>query len=277
MKVIQNINNNVAICLDSKGIEVVAIGKGIGFGKPPYEVELAKIQKVFYGVEERYISMLNEISEEVVDVATKIVNRAAGKLSYPIGTNVIFTLADHIHFAIKRDREKMNVNLPILHDIQHMFEEEVEIGEYAVKLIRRDLGINLPESEECYIALHIINSKTKTTNETKEQQDEEIIDHITNIVERSFSILINRRDSIYSRFVSHMHYLLMRSKKKEIIESENSRLFNSLVETYPETFLCTQKISDYFFEKLQITLSDEEKMYLMIHINRLCTREDCNR
>ena len=39
MKVIKNINNNVAICVDDNGHEVVAMGKGIGFSKPPYEVE----------------------------------------------------------------------------------------------------------------------------------------------------------------------------------------------------------------------------------------------
>ena len=33
MKVIKNINNNVAICVDDNGHEVVAMGKGIGFSK----------------------------------------------------------------------------------------------------------------------------------------------------------------------------------------------------------------------------------------------------
>ena len=46
MKVIKNINNNVAICVDDNGHEVVAMGKGIGFSKPPYEVDLSKITKI---------------------------------------------------------------------------------------------------------------------------------------------------------------------------------------------------------------------------------------
>lgn len=38
MKVVKNIHNNISLCIDSKGNEVVAFGKGIGFMKPPYEV-----------------------------------------------------------------------------------------------------------------------------------------------------------------------------------------------------------------------------------------------
>ena len=42
MKVIKNINNNTSICLDSNNQEVVAFGKGIGFIKPPYEIDISK-------------------------------------------------------------------------------------------------------------------------------------------------------------------------------------------------------------------------------------------
>ena len=48
MRVIRNINNNVALCLDGNGNEVVAFGKGIGFKKPPYDIELNQIQRTYW-------------------------------------------------------------------------------------------------------------------------------------------------------------------------------------------------------------------------------------
>lgn len=45
MKVIKNINNNVSICVDDNNREVIAFGKGIGFKKPPYELELSQIDR----------------------------------------------------------------------------------------------------------------------------------------------------------------------------------------------------------------------------------------
>lgn len=47
MKVIKNINNNVSLCLDSKGNEIVAFGKGLGFIKPPYEIDLKRSRERF--------------------------------------------------------------------------------------------------------------------------------------------------------------------------------------------------------------------------------------
>ena len=65
MKVIKNINNNVSLCLDSNNNEVVAFGKGIGFTKPPYEVDLDKIQRTYYGIDPTYINMINDIPEDI--------------------------------------------------------------------------------------------------------------------------------------------------------------------------------------------------------------------
>lgn len=48
MKVVKCINNNVAICLDDDNNELVAFGKGIGFKKPPFEIDVAVIQKTYF-------------------------------------------------------------------------------------------------------------------------------------------------------------------------------------------------------------------------------------
>ena len=36
---VKKLNNNFAICVDSEGKELIAVGKGIGFPKTPYELE----------------------------------------------------------------------------------------------------------------------------------------------------------------------------------------------------------------------------------------------
>ena len=66
MKVIKNINNNVSLCLDSNNIEVVAFGKGIGFTKPPYEVDLNQVQRTYYDIDPMYINMISDIPEEIL-------------------------------------------------------------------------------------------------------------------------------------------------------------------------------------------------------------------
>lgn len=98
MKVIKNINNNVSICVDNSGKELIVFGKGLGFKKPPYEIELSEIERSYYDVDESYINMINEIPETIIKISDSIVNYAREKLKNPISSNIVFTLSDHINF-----------------------------------------------------------------------------------------------------------------------------------------------------------------------------------
>ena len=121
--------------------------------------------------------------------------------------------------------------------------------------------------------MHIINAEEQTKN--IENIDNRIVDEIIGITEMEFDIKINTEAVNYSRFVSHLHYLLKRGRDKELIKSENAALFKTTKEAYPKAYECAVKISEFLRKELKFELSDEEILYLMLHINRLCSREEC--
>ncbi len=166
----------------------------------------------------------------------------------------------------------MNIKLPIIYDIQNMFEKEMEVGKYGLELIKRVIKVNLPREEAAYIAMHIINAEEQTA-ELKTLTDQDIIDDITLIIEREYKIKINKQDFNYSRFATHMQYLLKRSNNNQLLHTDNSDIYKQVKDEFPEADLCIEKINKYFKTNLHITLTDEEKLYLILHINRLCTRE----
>ena len=86
------------------------------------------------------------------------------------------------------------------------------------------------------------------------------------------NIEIDRKSINYSRFVSHMHYLIKRVKENTLVENENHKLYESLAAIYPETEDCTKKICQYLKNKINCELTEEESVYLMLHVNRLCAR-----
>lgn len=100
MKILKSINNNVALCVDSDGNELVVFGKGVGFHKIADEVELSRIERTYYDVDVSYIAMINEIPEDIIKISDKIVLYARTLLENNISSNLVFTLADHIHFCI---------------------------------------------------------------------------------------------------------------------------------------------------------------------------------
>ena len=83
--------------------------------------------------------MINDLPEEIIMIADEIINYSRNKIDYPLSSNIVFTLADHINFAIQRYKKKLKLSLPIIHDVKHQFETEMEIGKYSLQLIHKKL------------------------------------------------------------------------------------------------------------------------------------------
>ena len=277
MKVIKKINNNVAICLDNNHHELIAFGKGIGFPKIPYELtDLSIVWRTYYGIKESYLPLLNEIPEKIFRISIKVVDIAKLTISNELNSNIIFTLADHINFAIERYKKAMDIKMPFIYDVQHLYEKEMDVGMKAVALINKELEIRLTKDEAVSIALHFINAESMQANMEDETNEKKIIKDLTTLIEEDFEIQIDRDGFNFSRFVSHLQYLLKRQENDTSISSENKKMFDCMKEVYEQTYTCVQHIKDYLVEQLNWNPGEEELLYLMLHINRLCSREDCN-
>ena len=275
MKLIKHINNNFAVAEDSVGNKVIVQGKGIGFGDLPRELKnFNGVVRTYYNVDEAYVRMINHIPSDVITISGKIVDKVVNTINCKMSANIIFTLADHISFSIERYKKNMHVKMPIIHDVKNFYEKEYAIGVYALKLIREELQVFLPEEEAIYIALHIINAEEMENN--KSISNDVIISNITVLIEDEYDIKINKDSFNYSRFSSHMNYLLKRSKANQAIQSKNDKIFEYIKNEFPKSFVCANKISKYLEKEINVQLNDEEKLYLMLHINRLCSHEACN-
>lgn len=277
MKVFKKINNNVAFCIDSAGNELIAFGKGIGFPKLPYELEdLSLIDNTYYGVDYKYVGLLNELPEIAFELSEKILSNAKNRISYDLNPNLLFTLSDHINFAIERARDGYEIVNPLYYDIRQHYETEMVIGEHALKLINKTADIHLPKEEAGNIALHLINAKVEKDKIHKKESDDDILQNITSIIEKHFKIEIDKEGFNYSRFVSHVQYLIKRKETKTEINSLNLEMFSSLKKQFPETYQCVEQIKEYLMKEINWVPTEEELLYLILHVNRLRVREDCN-
>ncbi|MCD7806107.1 MAG: PRD domain-containing protein [Lachnospiraceae bacterium] len=274
MKVIKNINNNVAICVDDSGNELVAFASGIGFKKPPYEIrDLKMIQRTYYNVDPRYISLIETIAPEIIEISSGVIDYARSRLNTLLSSNIVFTLADHIEFAIERAGENCIFNFSMTHNLDTFYPVEVDVGRYCLRLLKRKLSVTLPDEEIYGIALHIINAEHSDQSVNDKKADRLIIEDITCIIEDYFQMTINRSGFNYSRFVSHMEYLIERGKNQVLLEDGNVAVLQEMKKEFPEEYCCAQEMYQYFENKYQWKLGEEEILYLMMHINRLCERE----
>lgn len=270
MQVIKKVNNNVAICLDSSNREIVAFGNGIGFPQVPYELQdLSIIKHTYYDVDDRYIGLLNELPEEVMEVASQIVEMARNSLQGELNSNVVFTLADHLAFAIERTKQHIDIKNPLTYDLKHLYPVEMKIGKKALQLIRETLDVQLSESEITSIALHLINAENGLGDINDTVRITKMANDITLIVRDFYDMEIDESGLAFSRFVVHLHYLMIRFSSKTVIEQANQSLYDFTKLKYPKTYQCLLKIKQYMETRCQMELNEDEELYLMIHLNRL--------
>ena len=277
MQVIKKLNNNFAICMDKEGKELIAYGKGIGFPKVPYELtDLNQIDRTFYDIDDKYLDLLQELPEKVLDFAAKLVDIAHNELQYELNPNLVMTLADHIHFCIQRARKKIVVQMPLICEIEQSFPKEAKIGKYAVRQMERRFAVQLNENEASGIAISFANARNsaeKKADTSIQKWFHEALEDTISIVEDTVGILIERESFNFARYSSHLMYLLKRIDSNQTLDTDNGIMYQSIREEFPEIAECIDKIEEYFEKRFDIQLSKEEKMYLMLHINRICVRE----
>lgn len=271
MKVIKKINNNIAVCKDGNGQELIAFGRGIGFPKTPYELkDLSKIEMTFYKFNQQNISLLQIIPEKVVNVSVRIVKRAQREMSVDFSPNMIFSLADHINFAIDRLKKNQVFDFSLSYDINHLYPQEYKLGQEALKLIYQETKVKLPSEEATGIALHFINSRETDNRNQNIRSTDELLEMTIGKIENYFQIEIDKNSFIFNRFKVHFQYYLDRLRSNKQITNEiSTKLIEDSRVSGPKVYDCTEDIVAAIDEQLEVKSSADECFYLMIYINRL--------
>ncbi|MEH7253375.1 PRD domain-containing protein, partial [Neobacillus niacini] len=269
MQVIKKLNNNAALALVNEK-ECIAIGKGIGFPKIPYTLnDTGKVDKIYYDIDNYLLTILTEIPENIIEVTTTIFNKAEEELKLELNKNLIITLADHISFAIQRLKKGVKLSVLFSHDIKYLYPKEYSFASQALNFINDKLNCDFPSEEIVSITIHIVNSSIDNSKMNEAVKLTKTLNDIVSIIEKSLHITIDNSSYSFNRFITHLRMLFMRKDEYPETNSTNAELFSVLKDRYPDSIKVIERIENYFNEKLNWSLQEEELLYLMIHVNKL--------
>ncbi|MDU5510527.1 PRD domain-containing protein [Enterococcus gilvus] len=275
MIIIKKINNNVAIGLDNNHREIVVIGKGIGFGELPYELsDLSKIDRTYYDIDKSLVNLTLEIPDELFGIVSDTVEKFKAEFGKELNPNIVFTLSDHINFGIERAQTNLTWNYSIQSDIEVSHPTEIELAKELLFQVNNRLNVSLPNSEIYGIALHLINAQKDFAENVDNEESDVLIRGIIDIVETFFKIELDKKSMNYVRFVTHLNYLFKQKKSNNHVSSENIKLYKVMKKDFPNIFECVLKIQEYLNQFSEQDLNDEDRLYLMLHLNRVLSRED---
>lgn len=269
------INNNIISAYEKSGAEVIVMGRGIGFKKKQGEaVPADQISKIFRiksrTLTEQFKELLANMPLERVRISDEIISHAKDHLKLKLNQSIYVTLTDHINFAIERVSQGIEPQNALLWEIKRFYPQEFQLGIYALELIHDRLGILLPEDEAGFIALHFVNAEYGTDIRDAVKFPDQM-QAIVDIVERDLGILLDESSLHYERFMTHIKFLIQRIYRKELLSSEDRELSLLMQRKYPREYQCSVKVAEYIMQATGSRLSEEEIMYLSVHIRRVST------
>lgn len=269
------INNNIISVYEKSGAEVIVMGRGIGFKKKQGEVVPAdQISKIFRiksrTLTEQFKELLANMPLERVRISDEIISHAKDHLKLKLNQSIYVTLTDHINFAIERVSQGIEPQNALLWEIKRFYPQEFQLGIYALELIQDRLDILLPEDEAGFIALHFVNAEYGTDIRDAVKFPDQM-QAIVDIVERDLGILLDESSLHYERFMTHIKFLIQRIYRKELLSSEDRELSLLMQRKYPREYQCSVKVAEYIMQATGSRLSEEEIMYLSVHIRRVST------
>lgn len=138
------INNNIVSAFDETGLEVVIMGRGIGFQmKRGQKVPVEKVEKIFRIKSQSIAGQLKELLAkmplEQVQISNEIISYAKKTMKLKLNQSIYVTLTDHISFAISRCKKGIHLENALLWEIKRFYPQEFELGRYAVELVKKRL------------------------------------------------------------------------------------------------------------------------------------------
>lgn len=273
MKIEKVLNNNAVIAIKDKQ-EVIIIGRGIAFQKHIGDkIDEHLIEKIFTLENEDILTKLKTLIAdrpiEYMQLSEKIIAYAKMKLGKKLNESIYIHLTDHIYFAVERYKSHLPIKNGLIWETRQLYRDEYEIGIEALNMICDEFGIILPEDEAGFLALHIVNAELN--EEMPVVQDmTKIMQEILTLVRYHFKINFNEDSLAFYRFITHLKFFAQRLVRGNHYNgSTDDDLYSVIEKKYPEAHTCALKVKKFIESTYTYVLTDEEMIYLTIHIERV--------
>ena len=268
------LNHNTLIGIDmNDSREYLLIGKGIGFGKKVSErLEVPKdctvyslLEKTERGSAMELVREIDPIFLEIAEQVLKEGERIFGRIDW----NILFPMADHIAYAVKRIRSGEQISNPLTGDIVALFHMEYKAAECLRPILRERLQVEIDEHEIGYVALHI-HSAIEDENVALSMQIARSVRECIRMVEAETGQTIVIMSLAYNRLMNHVRYMAARAMTGEKLKL-NMNDYMSV--KFPDSFRLASEICAHLSRHLRHPLEEAEIGYLAMHIERTAGNE----
>ena len=275
MRVVKVLNNSLVLALDETGSEIILMGKGIGFHKASgYEFGADEVEKVFVlrdrAIARSIIRLAAETDSVYFEIAKNIIDYAIDTFEMRLLEHIYLSLTDHIAFAVRRVEKGILVPNFYTQDMQHFNPNEFQIGRYALRAVKEQIGVELPDDEAGNIAFHFINAQEDHPYNEKNRKIKQLTEDVLDVVKYCYQLIYDEDSIAYSRYLTHIRLFAQRLVSNQQLPEDTSRLlYDQIAQVCTSEFSCVERIDRFVKERFGVGITNQEGMYLALHIHRV--------
>ena len=267
--VIKALNNNMVL-IKEHGVEKILLAKGIGFNKKFGDIleDNLEVDKVFSIEDKKNQENLKEVYNRVNGEFVAICEEALAEISEELGEELNETihigLIDHLAIAMKRLKNKEQINNPFMVEIETLYSVEFEMAKKIVNKLQDKYEIDFPEGEIGFITLHIHSARNgkMLSNSIKYSY---LSNKIIIYIEEKFNSKIDKRSLDYARFLSHVRFTIERVLTDTVLKNDLTEIIKK---SYPVSYEIAEGASKIIEETLDKKVCDDEVAYIAMHVER---------
>ena len=269
------LNHNSFMGIESKNDhECLIMGKGVAFGKKVGQTVSVTADSRVYSLKEltdrgEAREILKSVSPLCLELANEVLDQAEEEFG-KVDRSILFTMADHLDFAVRRIQNGEQISNPLTDDIRIMFYKEYKVAGCIRDLLKEKLGIRIDEHEIGYIALHV-HAAIVDENVSQAMEIARTVRECICMVEEETGKSIDVMSLSYNRLMNHVRYMVARAIHGEKLKMS---LNDYMSVKFPGPYMTAEKICRKMEKSLKLPIPDIEIGYLAMHLERMMDREE---
>lgn len=269
------LNHNSFMGIGSKNDqECLIMGKGVAFGKKVGQTVSVTGDARVYSLKEltdrgEAKDIIKSVSPLCLELANEVLDQAEEEFG-KVDRSILFTMADHLDFAVRRIQNGEQISNPLTDDIRIMFYKEYKVAGCIRDLLKEKLGIRIDEHEIGYIALHV-HAAIVDENVSQAMEIARTVRECICMVEEETGKSIDVMSLSYNRLMNHVRYMVARAIHGEKLKMS---LNDYMSVKFPGPYMTAEKICRKMEKSLKLPIPDIEIGYLEMHLERMMDREE---
>ena len=267
------LNHNSFMGIESKNDqECLIMGKGVAFGKKVGQTVSVTGDARVYSLKEltdrgEAKEIIKSVSPLCLELANEVLDQAEEEFG-KVDRSILFTMADHLDFAVRRIQNGEQISNPLTDDIRIMFYKEYKVAGCIRDLLKEKLGIRIDEHEIGYIALHV-HAAIVDENVSQAMEIARTVRECICMVEEETGKSIDVMSLSYNRLMNR--YMVARAIHGEKLKMS---LNDYMSVKFPGPYMTAEKICRKMEKSLKLPIPDIEIGYLAMHLERMMDREE---